>query len=437
MVLKILLILGLLISFSLHAQVFIPFGFWACTKGKAFSDDSTSADFSAGTFSNTMTSGNSVVLGVGQTNGTFTSRVLDINCIDQFSWTSLVWRTTIPYEKELVGGGETIDNYSAISATLMNNILAYFNFNETAANGATGGNDFEDRSGNGNHASETSLSAYGVSGKLINAARLNGTNSRINLPTTIAAAAGSLTFSIWFKTSASANNLTYLFDNLSGTNRLIIAPTCSSALCSTQGRIAVCAGSCASLASTTIASPNDGLWHHLAVTLDASTQNVIVYLDYSTTYTYSGTYPLGGIAINGTNVRLGSRYGGDNWYFNGDMDEYAIWTRVLSAAEVLQLYQRGINRLRFQVRSCTSATCADNPAFLGPDGTSATFFSELYNNSNQNARTGNPLAPSAWMQFFNFTSLSIPNNRYFQYRATLQTDNVTYSPDMTFVRVTR
>jgi len=435
--LKLVVILFVAVAFEVHSQVFIPFGFWACSKGKAYSDDSTSTDFASGTFVNTMTSGNSVILGVGQTNGTFTSRVIDINCISQYSWTSLIWRTTIPYEKELVGAGESTVNYSAISSTLMNNILAYFNFNETAANSATGGNDFEDRSGLGNHASETSLSAYGVAGKFINAARLNGTNSRINLPTSIATAAGSLTFSIWFRTTASATNLTYLFDNLSGTSRIIIAPTCSSALCSTQGRVAVCTGSCASLTSTTIASPNDGNWHHLAVTLDTATQNVIVYLDYSTTFTYTGTYSASGIALSGTNIKIGSRYAGDNWFFNGDVDEYAIWSRTLSSAEILQLYRRGINRLRFQVRSCTSATCADNPPFLGPDGTSATFFSELYNNSNQAARTGDALESSAWMLFSNFTSLSIPNNRYFQYQSTLQTDNVTYSPDMTFVRVVR
>jgi trimeric autotransporter adhesin len=433
----IVLILVFSVSYYARTQIFIPFGFYACQKGKAYQEDSLSTDFSAGTFNNTMTSGNSVVLGVGQTSGTFTSQVFNINCITQWSWTSLLWKSTLPYEKELTSTSEATQEYSAISNTLMNNLLVYYNFNETAANTATSGNDFEDRSGNSRHATETNLSAYGATGKLINAVTLNGTSSRINLPNTVASTAKNYTFAMWFRTTASANNLTYLFDTLDGANRIIIAPTCSSALCSTQGRIAVCTGSCASLTSSTIASPTDGNWHHLVVTMDTTSQNVVIYLDYSTTYTYTGTYGATGVNINGTNIKIGSRYAGDNWFFNGDIDEYAIWTRALSSAEILQLYRRGANRLRFQVRSCTSATCADNPAFLGPDGTSATFFSELYNNSSQLNRNGNPLVSTALMMFSNFTSLNIPSNQYFQYRATLQTDNVTYSPDITTVRVTR
>jgi hypothetical protein len=37
--------------------------------------------------------------------------------------------------------------------------------------------------------------------------------------------------------------------------------------------------------------------------------------------------------------------------------------------------------LRLQVRSCTQANCSDNPSFVGPDNTAATFFSELLNPS--------------------------------------------------------
>ena len=121
----------------------------------------------------------------------------------------------------------------------------------------------------------------------------------------------------------------------------------------------------------------------------------------------------------------------------GDLDEYAIWNRVLSAAEVLNLYRRGANRVRFQFRSCTSTTCADAPAWRGPNGTNTTYFSELYNNSVQLAQTGDALYTVPFMLFSNFTSFAIPSNRYFQYQLTLQTDNVTYSPDLIYIRSNR
>lgn len=424
----------LLLGQKSFSQVFIPFAFWNnCKQTQNSGTDQSLADFSGGTFSNTMTVGNSVTLSPAQVSGTYTSRVFEVFCGALFNWYSFSWKTTLPFEKELTSTSETTANYSATVANLMNSLLVYYNFNETAANSATSGNDFEDRSGNGRHATESNLSAYGVSGRFLQAARLNGTNSTI-APSSLSSTAKNYTFSMWFKTTASSGTLTYLFDTLDGANRIIIAPTCSSALCSTAGRIGVCAGSCASLTSTTINSPTDGNWHHLAVTTNTTTGNIKVYLDYTSTYTYA-TYGAG-YNINASN-RIGSRYDGSNWRYNGDIDEFAIWARTLSDAEVLQLYIRGANRLRFQFRSCTSSTCADNPTWRGPGGTAATFFSELHNNTNQSAQNGNALTTYPILLFSNFTSLGLPTDKYFQYQVTFQTDNVLYIPDMTFGQIVR
>ncbi len=393
--------------------------------------DSTSGDFS-GTFSNTMISGNSIVLSTAQTSGTYTSRVMDVFCGGLTNWYSVSWKTTIPYEKELTPTSEVSTDYTSATGTLMNSISTYYNFNETVANSAMGGNDFQDRSGNSRHATETNLSAYGVTGKLIRAARFNGTSSYVNVPTTVASTSKNYTFSTWLKTSTTAQG--YSFDAQDGSNRIIIAPYCG-ASCSTTGKIGVGFGATVgTIPSSTVNSPNDGAWHHLVVTLDATSGNAIIYLDGSNVYTYT-TY---GTGYNiGSAIKIGARYDGSNWYFNGDLDEYAIWNRVLSAAEVLNLYRRGANRVRFQFRSCTSTTCADAPAWRGPNGTNTTYFSELYNNSVQLAQTGDALYTVPFMLFSNFTSFAIPSNRYFQYQLTLQTDNVTYSPDLIYIRSNR
>jgi hypothetical protein len=73
-------------------------------------------------------------------------------------------------------------------------------------------------------------------------------------------------------------------------------------------------------------------------------------------------------------------------FFSGNIDEVAIWNRTLHLEEILQLYLRGANQIKYQVRTCTNADCSDQDAFIGdgwkgPGGNYLTYFSELYNNS--------------------------------------------------------
>ena len=90
-----------------------------------------------------------------------------------------------------------------------------------------------------------------------------------------------------------------------------------------------------------------------------------------------------------------------------------------------------------QFRSCLLSNCADLPAWIGPDGTSATYFSEINNNSFQATWLGNVLSPFPNMIFTGFPSAVIPNNQYFQYIATLETDDMTLTPDLKTVTIKR
>ena len=102
-------------------------------------------------------------------------------------------------------------------------------------------------------------------------------------------------------------------------------------------------------------------------------------------------------------------------YLNGSVDEVAIFNRVLSAQEILDHYRRGALQARFQVRSCTTVGCTlPGETFVGPDGASAAYYSELSNTTTT--------LPSA--------ALSVPDNRYFQYRLLLDTDNLASSPQI-------
>jgi hypothetical protein len=94
----------------------------------------------------------------------------------------------------------------------------------------------------------------------------------------------------------------------------------------------------------------------------------------------------------------------------------------------LELYRRGANRIEYQVRSCPDALCSTSSSWIGPDGTNQTYFSELNNNLVQSA--GGDLTSSdavqatlPTMNFSAFGALTIAPNRYFQYRAIMESDD--------------
>ena len=108
----------------------------------------------------------------------------------------------------------------------------------------------------------------------------------------------------------------------------------------------------------------------------------------------------------------------------------AIWSRVLHENEVMQLYRRGANRIKYQVRSCGSANCTDDPNggnWKGPDGTKNTYYSELQNTSSydkiNNIPTGTVNIGLPEFNFTNFTSPQPANNRYVQYKAIFESDD--------------
>lgn len=89
-----------------------------------------------------------------------------------------------------------------------------------------------------------------------------------------------------------------------------------------------------------------GVWHHLAFTYQGSTGTGIVYVDgVQSTPDVEGAHAINTnsnpVDLAGTNAT----YTNGGYYtfqeFDGDIDEMGIWNRVLSAAEITQLYNGG------------------------------------------------------------------------------------------------
>ncbi|MEK6984155.1 MAG: LamG-like jellyroll fold domain-containing protein, partial [Nanoarchaeota archaeon] len=146
-----------------------------------------------------------------------------------------------------------------------------------------------------------------------------------------------------------------------------------------------------------------GMWHHACVVFISSTERR-AYIDGGSEGIDTTSITPTAAALDNTNIGV-LRRSTSIFYFNGSIDEVAIWNRSLSSAEIMNLYKRGANRLNISVRSCDDSSCS---------GESFTV------NATNSTLTG-------------LTSLT--NNRYIQYQANFERDNTTLSPELYNVTV--
>ena len=360
--------------------------------------------------------------------GIYTSRILD--AFGSQSWTSLSWTSTLPFFKALpdyTSGAiqnETSTNYASLQGdtpavgddNLMTGIVGLWHLNETSGTSAI------DSSGNNNTGTYTSGYTLGGKGEFNAAPVLNGSSGYVAIPTSTslnslgtAAGGGKFTLSAWVYLNAYG---TSTYSGVLGTRNgstgysLVIA---GSTFTGYTGKIFFLEGT-APMNSTGTLSLNT--WYHIAAV--GSGTSVKLYINGLLDSTGTSNW------TSGNNLAVGSQTGTGAYFHNGLIDEVAIWKKALNATEVQQLYQRGASRLKFQVRSCASTdpTCAA-AAWQGPDGSAGTYFSELNNMSVQAAVSSGTVkatGPSITLQTY---GTPVPPNRYFQYRAILESDSAT------------
>lgn len=446
---KFLIFFALVIGSTSNAQIIIPFGFWSCKLPPNVASDTLVADFALGTMANTMPSGATIVLMPAQTTGTFTSRVFDLlgRCIPNSNWLSVSWNGSLPYGKllpdyQVTAQNEIITDYSNLSSnTFMNGVMGSWHMQETATGTASGGKDFSDSSGNIINGTIFGGVTLNSTGKIGRAVLFNGSSGYINFGTP----AGITGLSNWstsfwiYPVALTANQQIILYRSDNDAQQGFFVTLTSTGQIRLQ---TVCATTDAQTVSTNTLSV--GTWSHVVITTDSSvtSANSKIYIN-GAQVTYTG-------AINGTGAhttaatqtlyigKTGSTSApATNTFLNARLQEVTFFNRQLNATEITELYRRGINRVKMQFRSCLLSNCADLPSWIGPDGTSATFFTELNNNKNQSTWLGAVLAPFPNMIFSGFPAALIPNNQYFQYKATLETDNMTISPDLKTVIIKR
>lgn len=105
-------------------------------------------------------------------------------------------------------------------------------------------------------------------------------------------------------------------------------------------------------------SINNGAWHHIVGTRVAGTNTTSIYVDgifvNSTTGALTDFSSTNSFAIGGRDNS------GFDYFFNGQIDDVRIYSRALSATEVLALYRSGAARLNASSATLTNGTTLAN-----------------------------------------------------------------------------
>ncbi|MEP4595229.1 MAG: LamG-like jellyroll fold domain-containing protein, partial [Cyclobacteriaceae bacterium] len=242
---------------------------------------------------------------------------------------------------------------------------------------------FQDFAGNANTAAANQASVT-VTAKL--ALNFNGSNENVTIART--AITEGLTYEAWIKTSTTAGDPSYAgapgmaiigdYNNDVGfsfglTNGLLEMNHFTSSWQTVSGTNSVANGS----------------WHHVAVSHDKASGDVVLYLDGSVEVT--GNIPWSAVADYHSFNRIGSTYTSgtlDGQFFQGDMDEVRIWNKPLSLAHINYYMDNELTGNEVGLIACYNFEEGTGTDLINVEGTTA-LNGSLQNMDNTNWSGGN------------------------------------------------
>lgn len=285
------------------------------------------------------------------------------------NWDNLKPKTTLPFYKELTTTSESSSDYSVLSGDLSNGLVGYWTWNEATGGTASGGADFEDKSGNGAHGNEIGGVSFGEKGILSNAVKLDGTDDYIDIgpSNNLIVGDSSFSFSVWFKTSELYSN----GDNYGGRFITLQRSAGSSKVAigingDNTSNVMLCGVGCSTKVMNSSVTVNDSKWHHVVGMYNAATNEGSLFFDGGNKVTGN----LGTLDNSSVNIATIGAGPGSGQFFNGKLDEILIYDRLLTDVEVNQLYRRGANRIKYQIKSCIDASCNCKSYSVSPAGSS-------------------------------------------------------------------
>jgi hypothetical protein len=223
------------------------------------------------------------------------------------------------------------------SSSLKTSLVSVYN-GESNSNDSFGGNNGIERGG----------LTY-TTGKIGNAFNLNGTTSYVDMGDVLDVGTSSWTYSMWFNVNNTASCV--LFSKsiaAQGTGR-IWATLSNNKI---QFNFSTAPAFPADIYTESTTTINTNTWYHVVFILDRN-DKLKMYINGSLeTITTPGTVvsnnliPFSSVNYNNNNpFRIGSYTAADNTtpsgLFNGKIDAFNIWNRVLTASEITELYNSG------------------------------------------------------------------------------------------------
>ncbi len=281
----------------------------------------------------------------------YTSPVVDLTAVN--SWTNLTW---------LAKGVRTGDGETPISQT---SLIAQWNFNETSGTGAN--NDAEGTSCGGTPANcDGTLTGFASTASQDQAAgtgwtannkrwgagalMFDGSNDEVTITgSAFTVGTGNRTNEAWVKTTLSGS---YSVFNSRGTGGTALN---SFFVVSGKVRFNIRDDSSNEISGGTFdsnLSVNDGNWHHIVGVWDTDNNAAYIYIDGKLDKSSTGLTAIGTVTDNSAKAIGSSAV--STLYFNGVIDSTRIYSRALTAGEILANYQAG--NIEFQTRTSADSS---------------------------------------------------------------------------------
>jgi len=213
----------------------------------------------------------------------------------------------------------------------------YYSFDDADLTGSNP----DDISGNGNNGTNNGATT-GATGKINEGFDLNGTTDWID-SISKAWSTNELAFVIWFNADALSANMTLWGYAFGSGGDILSLRTNSSGQLNLSVRV-----NGGSDTFVTAGSLSTGTWYQAIVNLNAS--NVAeLFLDNSSLGTTTKT---GNLASH--DIDVGRRANTGNQYFNGKLDEFAIYDHVLNSSDRSSLYNGGSGNNPYATTGTTS-----------------------------------------------------------------------------------
>lgn len=317
----------------------------------------------------------------GSTSGSFTSQIID--ALQTSSWDSIDWVQGAPYGQDLPDNGQSENVRGGID--MKNNVLL-LHLDESS-----GSTTFTDTSGNANNGActGTTCPTAGNPGIFSTSIEFDGVDDHVKVaddPTLNFKANEPFAISFWVIGTALTRQQFFIDKRNTVGYQIWSTPTPTNVFRIDEGSNNIQVNFNSQFL--------DGKWHHV-VAMREPTQ-LSVWVDGKLDATLADT-TLADLT-DPIDLYLGKEATFNSGYFDGQLEELAIWDRVLTSQEIADMYSRGAAKLDLSIRSCDDSSCAGEQ------------FSDIIDLPSQ--------------------QLNLQDNQYIQYQVGFSTINAATSPEL-------